>query len=104
MARTKNDGKGRIGGRAKGTPNRTTSTLREWVQTLLDGNRKQIEEDLKLLSPKERVQTLLRLLDYCLPRLQSVSTKIDFNSLSEQQLDAVINQLAEGMENECDAD
>ena len=104
MSRGKPKGSTKTGGRKAGTPNRTTSTLREWVQTLLDGNRKQIEEDLKLLPAKERVQILLRLLDYCLPRLQSVSTKIDFNSLSEQQIDAVINQLADGMENEGDAD
>lgn len=100
MSRGKPKGSTKTGGRKAGTPNKTTSTLREWIQNLLEDNRQQIEEDLKLLRPKERVPTLLKLLDYCVPKQQSVSARIDFNSLSDEQLDAVINQLAEGMADE----
>ena len=45
MTRQKNDGRGRLGGRQKGTPNKVTATLREWVADLLDRNRERIEED-----------------------------------------------------------
>lgn len=90
----------KTGGRKKGTPNKSTSTLRDWVQQLMDGNRQQIEDDLKLLPPKDRVTTLLKLLDYVIPRMQSVSAKVDFNELSEQQIDAIINQLSEGVSND----
>lgn len=90
----------KTGGRQKGTPNKATATLREWVQAIIDDHREQIVEDLKVLSPRDRVQTLLKLLDYCVPKLQSINTKIDIDQLSDEQLDSVIHQLAEGIEYE----
>lgn len=102
MSRQKNDGLGRMGGRQKGTPNKSTATVREWVQALLDGHREQIEKDLKKLSPSQRVTTLLKLLDYILPKQQAVSAKIDFSNLSDEQLNEVVNQLAERIEDEAD--
>ena len=102
MSRQKNDGLGRMGGRQKGTPNKSTATVREWVQALLDGHREQIEKDLKKLSPSQRVTTLLKLLDYILPKQQAVSAKIDFSNLSDEQLNEVVNQLAERIEDEGD--
>lgn len=47
MPRKKNDGKGRMGGRAKGTPNKTTSKIKDWISQLIDNNRELIEEDIK---------------------------------------------------------
>lgn len=37
---------GRLGGRAKGTPNRFTGELREWLEQLINDNREQIQADL----------------------------------------------------------
>ena len=91
-----------MGGRQKGTPNKSTATVREWVQALLDGHREQIEKDLKKLSPSQRVTTLLKLLDYILPKQQAVSAKIDFSNLSDEQLNEVVNQLAERIGDEGD--
>lgn len=68
MTRQKNDGRGRLGGRQKGTPNKVTATLREWVADLLDRNRERIEEDLEALDPKERLLMLERLMGYVLPK------------------------------------
>ena len=58
----KNDGRGRLGGRAKGTPNRVTGTVREWLSGLIDRNRKQMEADLATLDPKTRLFMLEKLL------------------------------------------
>ena len=68
MARPKNDGKGRLGGRAKGTPNRVTATAKEWLTALIDKNRHQIERDLKQLEPKERLHILEKLMQYVIPK------------------------------------
>ena len=68
MTRQKNDGRGRLGGRQKGTPNKVTATLREWVADLLDRNRERIEEDLEALEPKDRLLMLERLMGYVLPK------------------------------------
>lgn len=68
MARQKNDGKGRLGGRAKGTPNKVTASIKQWLSELIDNNRLQIEQDLKNLPPKDRLQMLEKLMQYVIPK------------------------------------
>lgn len=62
------------GGRPKGKPNRSTSEIKTAFQNLLDTNVSQMEKDLKELTPKERIQVLLKLADFVLPRIQSVQS------------------------------
>ena len=91
MARPKNDGKGRIGGRAKGTPNKTTKEMREWLAKLVSKNRKQIEADLRALEPKERVSMLERLMQYVLPKQQAV--KAEIGNLTDEEISIVAAQV-----------
>lgn len=72
MARQKNDGKGRIGGRAKGTPNKVNATLKEFIKNLIDDNRSQIIADLKDLEPYQRLLFIERLMGYVLPKQAAV--------------------------------
>lgn len=58
-------------GRPKGTPNRTTATIRSWMVSLINRNREQIEQDLQSLEPKERLYTLTKLLPYLLPKVDN---------------------------------
>ena len=44
MARPK--GTPKTGGRAKGTPNKTTKEVKEWLNVLLDGGRGRFEQAL----------------------------------------------------------
>lgn len=71
MPRQKNDGRGRMGGRRKGTPNRATATLKEWVADLLDRNRVRIEEDLEALEPRDRLLMLEKLMGYVMPKCKA---------------------------------
>ena len=59
MARLTNDGRGRLGGRAKGTPNKN---LNEWVSTFIKRNRAQFEADFKVLTPQERAAVMATLI------------------------------------------
>lgn len=70
MARQK--GTPKTGGRKRGTPNKVTGTLKEFVANLIDQNRGQMERDLKTLNPKDRLFILERLMQYVLPKNQSV--------------------------------
>lgn len=72
MPRSKNDGRGRMGGRAKGTPNKSLSSLREWVEQIVNDNRAQVEKDLKSLEPSERIRFIEKLIGYVLPKPTAV--------------------------------
>lgn len=97
--RTKGDGRGRLGGRAKGTPNKVTSNLREWVSDLIDCNRAQVKKDLKALEPKDRLMIIERLLAYVMPKVQSIDASLSIERLTDEQLDRVIKQLTEEIRN-----
>jgi len=84
-------------GRPKGAPNRVTGDLRAFVSELLNNNRRQIIKDLKALEAHQRVAIFERLLGYAIPKMQSVEAKIDYNNLSEEQLDIIIQELTKNM-------
>lgn len=73
MGRKKNDGRGRLGGRAKGSPNKSNNLVRSWIQDLLMKNKTQIDRDLKMMDPYNRVKVLFSLLQYILPKQQAIS-------------------------------
>ncbi len=87
-------------GRPKGTPNKITADMRGWLTAVIDKNRKQMEKDLKRLEPKDRLQILEKLMQYVIPKQQAVSADIDFGRLTDEQLDAVIDQLTKDIGNE----
>jgi hypothetical protein len=62
-------------GRPKGTPNKVTTDLRKWVECLIDRNLKKMERDLKQLEPRERLMILEKLLQYSIPKQQSISVE-----------------------------
>ncbi|CCY94072.1 putative uncharacterized protein [Bacteroides sp. CAG:1076] len=100
MARQKNDGRGRLGGRAAGTPNKVTGTLKSWITDLINCNRSQMEKDLKNLDPKDRLMFLEKMMQYVIPKQAAQQVKLDFDSLTDEQLQQIINDLAKEMENE----
>ena len=63
----------KTGGRKAGTPNKVSGTVKEWIASIIDGNRKQFEDDLEKLEPGERVRIISNLLQYVTPKTQSSS-------------------------------
>jgi hypothetical protein len=55
----------KTGGRNKGTPNKTTSEIRELINEL---SFKYLDDDLSKLEPKDRLLILTKLLSYSIPR------------------------------------
>ena len=80
-------------GRPKGTPNKITADLRMKINAIVEKQIDSIEQDLLSLEPMQRLQIVEKLISYCLPKLQAQTFEIDFQNLSEQQLDFIINQL-----------
>ena len=65
----------KYGGRQKGTPNRMTKELRTLLKDILYQELEQVRERLELLEPKERIELLIKLMPYVLPKTTSVSHK-----------------------------
>lgn len=62
----------KTGGREKGTPNKSTVQFREFVQNILDSNMDRLQKDFALLEPKERWIIAEKLMQYSMPKMQSV--------------------------------
>jgi uncharacterized protein (UPF0305 family) len=95
--------KGKTGnpnGRPKGAPNRITTEMRTWIQQLINSSRSQLEQDLNILEPKDRWQIVERLMNYCIPKQSAVDADIKLNTLTDEQLDHVINKLLNQINNE----
>ena len=75
MGRKKDDGRGRLGGRAKGTPNKINASLKEFIKNLIDDNRNQIIADMKELEPYQRLLFIERLICYVLPKQAAVDVQ-----------------------------
>jgi hypothetical protein len=77
------DNKGKkTGGRQKGTPNKTTSTLRTAISKIVNDyyNSEMLLADIYLLKPKERVDIMEKLAAYVVPKLQSVDVNAEVKS------------------------
>jgi len=90
----------KFGGRKKGTPNKVTVNIRDWLSKLIDKNRFQIEKDIKALEPKERLMVLEKFMQYTVPKMQSIQTTVDFNQLTDEQLDDIVNNLTKDIRDE----
>jgi hypothetical protein len=91
MSRPK--GTPKTGGRVKGTPNKVTYSLKEWITSLIDKQRTQIEKDLQDLEPKERLQMIEKLMQYVIPKQAAQQVKLDFDSLTDAQLEQLVNEM-----------
>jgi len=98
MARQK--GSVKTGGRGSGTPNRVTTELKTWIQSLIDNNRVQLEADLKALEPKERWQVVERLMQYTTPKLQNIEATLEYDKLTDEHLNMIVTDLLNNIEND----
>ena len=80
-------------GRPKGSRNKSGEGLRNLISDFLENRFESIVKDFEQLEPKDRLKVYTDLLQYGLPKLQSVSTATSFENLGEDQLNEIINTL-----------
>ena len=67
--------KTKTGGRTKGTPNKITNHLRNKLKAIIDNELLELPKMLNQIDPKERIELLIILLPYTIPKVQTVSHK-----------------------------
>lgn len=93
----------KFGGRKKGTPNKVNKKAREVIgDKIEDYLNNSLDADLSSLEAKERLQIVVKLMEFSLPRLKAVEMKqeidihedpIDLTKLTEEELFELIRLL-----------
>ena len=73
-------------GRPAGSPNKITAEVRQSLQSALSGEIEKIGKLLESLEPKERLEIIVKLLQYILPRLESETVNLDRNWTTEMKI------------------
>ena len=80
-------------GRPAGKPNKVTADLRQRITTFLEDQWQTLETEFSGLEAKDKLVFFERLLQYSLPKLQATTLTTNLESLSEDQLNYIINSL-----------
>lgn len=80
-------------GRPKGRPNKATAELRERIKNFLDGNFETVQNDFQSLDPVQKLSFYEKLIKYVIPVQNSNELKIDFEKMSDSELNELINRL-----------
>lgn len=62
----------KTGGRTSGTPNKTTKEIRTVLKGVINNELLNIETLLSELPPKERLEVVIKLIPYVLPKIDTV--------------------------------
>lgn len=83
----------KTGGRQKGTPNRVTTETKDWFVYLLNSNRKRLEKAMEAMDDRELWDNFQKLFPYIVPKMQASEVKIDYDHLTDEQIDLIIDEL-----------
>ena len=75
----------KTGGRTKGTPNRSTRAIRGVLVEMMNNEFEKIPDLLAKLEQEKRIEFLIKLMPYCLPKIQDVSQEWMFEEVSTRQ-------------------
>ena len=80
-------------GRPKGSQNKLGKDLRERVVNFLSDEFTTVQNDFKTLKPRDRVRLYCDLLQYGLPKLQSVTLEAQLERMTDDQLNDLFKRL-----------
>ena len=93
MAFKKGDQRINRGGRPKGAKNRVNEELRQSIAEFLNGEFSKLKADFKKIPARDRMKFFTDLLPYTVPKLQNTRLEIDFEKMTDEQLDYFIDKL-----------
>ncbi len=84
---------GNPNGRKPGTPNKATSKAKDWLLSFLDEDTDLAQSDWGKLEAKDRWQLRAKLYDYITPRMKQTDLKIDVDSMTDEQVERLVNEI-----------
>ena len=79
----------KFGGRRSGVPNKTTQQSKDIVQKVINNELDNLEVLLSKLSAKDRVNALIKLLPFVIPKQQEISIEAPVHQLQPMTLTIV---------------
>jgi hypothetical protein len=67
----------KTGGRTAGTPNKVTSELRKTLKAIVAAELESLPVMLTELPARERLELVIKLLPFCMPKIDSIGGKYD---------------------------
>jgi hypothetical protein len=76
--------KKKTGGRKKGVPNKTTAFTKAFINKILDDYKETglMDSDFKTLEPKDRLHIMIKLMEFTIPKPQTVQMEISTGTKS----------------------
>ena len=71
----------KTGGRQAGTPNKITSELRDALKGIVANELDTLSASLSQLPAKERLELLIKLMPYCMPKVEGIGASYDTPSM-----------------------
>jgi len=82
-----------LGGRTKGSQNKSTEIVKKNVAVLLENNIQLVQEDLDQMKPRDRVNALLQFMKFLIPTQKAV--EVENRITEDERNEAYINKLME---------
>jgi hypothetical protein len=90
-------------GRPAGSKNRTTAEIRDLLKEFVSANWETIQTDFDQLPPKDRLAFFEKVLQYTIPKMQSVNHEFELRQklekMTETEIDDLINRIYHSHEN-----
>jgi len=83
-------------GRPKGTPNKITGKVRESINQFIEDNFDEVVRTWKSLEPRDKLNFYRDLIQYAIPKMQTMAIQTDFDRLTDEELDRIIEELRNG--------
>ena len=83
----------RLGGRTKGSQNKSTEIVKKNVAVLLENNIQLVQDDLDQMKPRDRVNALLQFMKFLIPTQKAV--EVENRITEDERNEAYINKLME---------
>jgi len=95
MAKFEKGKSGNPEGRLPGSPNKITQAVKKKIEDVLNTHfsPESLAKDLKAIEPYERLKLFMRLIEFVVPRMRSTDLKMEFQALSDEDLDRIIQEL-----------